>query len=380
MLLVAIPLVTTSCVAVLPTLFPAATGTGIKVAIIDTGIDLDHPDLDANVAGGTAIGVHVCDPTAIPGDEGGDPCEVPWEDDMDHGTFVAGIVGAEKGNQADNLPYNKDNKIGVAPEVNLYAVKVFSYFAPTWTSDIIAAIDWAVANGMDVINMSLGIYPDARECLPPPAPGHGSAAECEALLAPIYGPGVGTAWFATLEALQDAIDAAVAAGIVVVAAAGNDAVELGPFPHVTGTCNAWLLATWGYTSTKGCFNSPASHAGVIAVAATHMSDGRAIFTNFGTDIDITAPGDEVISTDVPEIDYQSRFHDDGSGTSFSSPYVAGVAALLKSIGYVDPAAIEAQLEATADAGVVYDTFRTAVVPEPLLDAEEAVLGTEEGDN
>jgi subtilisin family serine protease len=111
-----------------------------------------------------------------------------------------------------------------------------------------------------------------------------------------------------------------------------------------------------------------------------MSDVRAIFTNFGTDIDITAPGDEVISTDVPEIDYQSRFHDDGSGTSFSSPYVAGVAALLKSIGYVDPAAIEAQLEATADAGVVYDTFRTAVVPEPLLDAEEAVLGTEEGDN
>lgn len=108
---------------------PSNKGTGVKVAILDTGIDLDHPDL--TVAG---------DVTFVPETPNGD-------DDNGHGTLVAGIVGA------------LDNDIGVigaAPEASLYAVKVLNQNGSGVMSVILSGIEWAVDNNMQVINMSFG--------------------------------------------------------------------------------------------------------------------------------------------------------------------------------------------------------------------------------
>lgn len=108
---------------------PSNKGTGVKVAILDSGIDLDHPDLA--VAG---------DVTFAPGTTTGD-------DDNGHGTLVAGIVAALE---------NDIGVIGVAPEASLYAVKVLSQNGSGAMSVILSGIEWAVDNNMQVINMSLG--------------------------------------------------------------------------------------------------------------------------------------------------------------------------------------------------------------------------------
>ncbi|MFH1087835.1 MAG: S8 family peptidase [Chloroflexota bacterium] len=137
---------------------PTNKGMGVKVAVLDTGIDLDHPDLV--VAGNV---------TFVAGTTTGD-------DDNGHGTAVAGIVGARD---------NDIGVIGVAPEAALYAVKVLNSTASGSTTDILSGIEWAANNGMQVINLSFGT--------------------------PMNLP----------QALIDALDAAYNAGIVIVAGAGN---------------------------------------------------------------------------------------------------------------------------------------------------------------
>ncbi len=114
----------------------ANTGIGVKVAVIDTGIDLDHPDLIDNIKGGF---------NAI------DPAKAP-DDDNGHGTHVAGIIAGMD---------NNDGVIGVAPKVHLYAVKVISAAGSGYVSDIIEGVQWAIDNDMQVINMSLGTSSDS---------------------------------------------------------------------------------------------------------------------------------------------------------------------------------------------------------------------------
>ena len=108
---------------------PSNKGTGVKVAILDSGIDLDHPDL--NVAG---------DVTFVEWTANGD-------DDNGHGTLVAGIVAALD---------NDIGVIGVAPEASLYAVKVLNQNGSGMMSVILSGLEWAVDNNMQVINMSFG--------------------------------------------------------------------------------------------------------------------------------------------------------------------------------------------------------------------------------
>jgi len=152
-------------------------GTGVKVAIIDTGIDYEHEDLKANYKGGFDF-VNSVDANGD-GDYD-DPEDTKDEDPMDdhgHGTHVAGIVAAED-NEIDT------SVVGVAPEADLYALKVLDETGGGYWSDLIAAIQWSVDNEMQVINMSLG------------------------------GPGQSVA-------LEETCDAADMAGIILVAAAGN---------------------------------------------------------------------------------------------------------------------------------------------------------------
>jgi len=116
-------------------------GAGAIVAIIDTGLDKDHPDLAANIAGGrNFVGGFRVDPDA-------------WDDDNGHGTHCGGIVAAVD---------NEEGVIGVAPEASLYGVKVLDRRGSGYVTDIIVGIEWAVENGADIISMSLGTTLDVQ--------------------------------------------------------------------------------------------------------------------------------------------------------------------------------------------------------------------------
>lgn len=143
-----------------PAAWDKTMGQGVKVGIIDTGMDYNHPDLKANYAGG----YNAVEPAKTPLDDNG------------HGTHVSGIIGAVN---------DGAGVVGVAPGVSLYAVKVLNAQGSGAYSGIIDGIQWAVNNKMNVVNMSLG------------------------------GPS-GSA------ALQKAVEAAYKAGVTLVMAAGND--------------------------------------------------------------------------------------------------------------------------------------------------------------
>ena len=165
-------------------------GDGIRVAVIDTGIDYTHPDLGNCVSVGQ--GCRVAKGFDLVGDAydgANDP--VPDPDPKDcagHGTHVAGIIGANGFGQAGHVT-------GVAPHVTFHVYRVFGCTGKTSDDNIVAALEMALADGADVINMSLGAdYANWPE--------HPTAA---------------------------ASDRLVRKGIVVVAAAGNDGVEGGTY-------------------------------------------------------------------------------------------------------------------------------------------------------
>ncbi|MDP2859737.1 MAG: S8 family serine peptidase [Bacillota bacterium] len=234
-------------------------GAGIKVAVIDSGIDYTHPDLNANYVGGYDW---VNDDT--------DP-----KDDNGHGTHVAGTIAAE----ADGA-----GAVGVAPEAKLYALKVLNSKGTGSFSDIIAALQWCMSNGIQVTNNS-----------------YGSAGD----------PGT---------AVKAAFDNAYAAGIVHVAAAGNSGTTSGTGDNVI---------------------YPAKYSSVIAVAATDSSKQRAIFSSTGLAVELAAPGVSIYSTVPGGYAYYN-------GTSMASPHVAGTVALIIKSGVTSKDGIRQRLQATAD--------------------------------
>ncbi|MFC1937400.1 S8 family serine peptidase [Chloroflexota bacterium] len=236
---------------------PTNKGTGVKVAVLDTGIDLDHPDL--TVAG---------DVTFVDGTTSGD-------DDNGHGTLIAGIVAALD---------NEIGVIGVAPEAALYSVKVLYYNGDGSMSDILSGIEWAADNDMQVINMSFG------------------------------------GLFNMPEAVQEALDSAYSAGIVIVAGAGNGGNAGG-----TGE-NIW---------------APARYEPVIAVGATDELDARCSTSSTGSALEVMAPGDSIYSTAM------GGGYGYISTTSSASPHAAGVAALLITSGLTDNVDIRYRLSDSA---------------------------------
>lgn len=236
-------------------------GTGIKVAIIDTGIDWNHPDLNANYKGGYDFVNSDNDPM----------------DDNGHGTHVAGIVAAED---------DGSGVVGVAPEVALYALKILGADGGGSYSDVIAALEWAVDNGIQVTNNSYGSSGD---------------------------PG---------ETVKAAFDNAYTAGVLHIAAAGNSGNPPGIGDKVI---------------------YPARWASVIAVAATDQSDSRARWSSTGPAVELAAPGVYVYST------YWDDTYATVSGTSMASPHVAGTAALVMVAypGWTN-VQVRSQLQNTAD--------------------------------
>lgn len=148
----------------------SVTGKGIKVGVLDTGIDYNHPDLTNAYKGyrkKDGEDAKSIDPTTVKGwdfvDRDADPMETTYQDWVNagkpdggsfytyHGTHVSGTIAGQGENSVDNP------SLGVAPDVDLYSYRVLGPYGSGWSSDIIAGIDKAVKDGMDVINLSLGV-------------------------------------------------------------------------------------------------------------------------------------------------------------------------------------------------------------------------------
>lgn len=238
------------------------TGTGVKVAILDSGVRPTHQDLAANVVwpGGQDFVNGDSDPT----------------DDNGHGTHVAGSLAA-----ADN----DLGVVGVAPSARLYALKVLGASGSGSFSGVVAALDWCVQNGIQVTNSSLGSSSD---------------------------PGV---------TVQAAYDNAAAAGLIHVAAAGNNGKPKG---------------------TGDTVNYPARYASVIAVGSVTSTNSRNTWSATGPDLELMAPGYSINSSSYTgDSAYEFK-----SGTSMAAPHVAGVAALMLGAGW--PASeVRARMQSTA---------------------------------
>lgn len=222
----------------------------IKVAVIDSGVDTSHYDLQ-NITLKQVGSL----PTGYTGS---------------HGTHVAGIIGATLGNGKGGA--------GIASDVKIYSYRIVGADGSITNANECLAIYQAINDGVDIINMSLG--------------------------GPKYDP-------VENAAIQDAY----ANGVTVVAAMGND-----------GT-NAMIY--------------PAGYDHVIAVGAVTPSGKRAYFSNYGSWCDISAPGENILST------YSGGIYSEMSGTSMATPVVSGVLALYMSkAGHISPSAALKKLKSS----------------------------------
>jgi subtilisin len=255
----------------------------VDVAVIDTGIDLDHPDL--NVTAGrncTLLGRLL----------GRSP-----DDDNGHGSHVAGTIGAKD---------NSVGVVGVAPGARVVPVKVLSAAGAGSNSDVICGIDWVTARAstIEVANMSLGgSGSDDRNC--------GNSNN---------------------DALHRAICRSVAAGITYAVAAGNDHRDSAGF---TPAAYDEVITTSALADFNGL-----PGGGAPPTCRQDVDDTFADFSNFGADVDVIAPGVCILST------WMNGGYNTISGTSMASPHAAGAAALYKATHpSATPVQVKAALQA-----------------------------------
>jgi subtilisin family serine protease len=255
------------------------------VAVIDSGIDLMHEDLNAQLwinaaeeTGGQFDGIdndnngYVDDLVGwnFVGSNANPQGSNNPSDDNGHGSHVAGIIAAVRGN---------DRGIAGMADVRIMSIKALAANGSGATSSIVNAVYYAIDNGARVINMSIE--------------------------SPQFS-----------QAFAEACTRAEAADVVIIAATGNQ------------------------SNTQ--ISYPAGYQNVMAVGAVDINDNLADFSNTGQGIDLVAPGVDVLSC-VPN-GYQLM-----DGTSMASPYVAGVAAMIRSLHPEwNAATVRAQLRATAD--------------------------------
>jgi len=253
------------------------TGTDVNVCIIDTGVDDTNPALNTLIA--------ESDFQASPDEFGPGSAN----DNNGHGTHVGGIVAS------NDLTYT-----GVAPGASLMASKVLNQDGKGSFSDVLLAINWCVANGANVINLSLGGGLFSSDC-----DDDGSTGPLQPTM---------------IEQVSTAISNAYDQGVVTVAAAGNNNFQ-----------NAVL--------------APACASKAIAVSGVDDNDNRYVFSNRGQLLDVAAPGVAIKSTLAS---VQGGGFDTKTGTSMSSPHVAGAAALLLDFNSnLSPAEIQNLLEQNA---------------------------------
>ncbi len=275
----------------------------VVVAVIDTGLDWHHADIDSR---GIWRNPAEIPDNGIDDDDNGYVDDVigwdflagnnkPWDFDG-HGTIVAGIIAAS---------HNDTGIAGINPNARIMVLKAVNNFGNTRASYLAEAIVYAADNGARIINLSVGGL---------------QASPVE----------------------QAAIDYAASKGVLVIAASGNEGIE---------------LAEYG----------PGGNDKVLTVGATHLDDRAAAFSNFGENVDIIAPGVDVIGTrarftdanyrPLIESDYElgdsyvgsdSRYIH-ASGTSFAAPIVAATASLIMAKNpSLSAAQVEERLLATAE--------------------------------
>lgn len=220
-----------------PSIWHATKGEGMKVAVLDTGVDLTHPDLAQNIQAYVNFTTDNREDVI---------------DRQGHGSHCSGVIAAID---------NQIGVIGIAPNASLYVAKVLGDDGAGSVEWMIQGIDWAIEQQVDIVSMSLGCSED---------------------------PGA---------ELYDAIKRARSAGIIIVAASGNESTSCG----------------W-----------PAAYEEVIAVGAIDQALDKASFSNFSKEVDVAAPGVNIMST------YLNGGYARLSGTSMATPIVAGVVALIQS--------------------------------------------------
>jgi subtilisin family serine protease len=244
------------------------TGGAGVVAVLDTGVQFAHADLQGRLLAGYDFASNPNDSNAA--------------DDNGHGTWVAGIIAAEV-NDGFGVA-------GITWSDKILPVKIMNSNGTGTTSDLTAGIIWAADNGATVINMSVGGFPYSQ-------------------------------------AVKDAVDYAWSKGVVLVGAAGNNRREESYYP--------------------------ASYPNVISVSATQADDEFTNWSSYGPNVDVSAPGASVLTTNcnrakVPACPYSVE-HIIISGTSFATPNVAGVVALIRArYPTYAPAQVVSRLTSTVD--------------------------------
>jgi type VII secretion-associated serine protease mycosin len=245
--------------------WPITEGEGVNVAVIDSGVDASNAQLSGVENGGD---------TFTPGGSG-------LVDSVGHGTMVAGIIAAHPIQPTIGF-------VGVAPRAHLISVKAAEAECTSNAYAVAEAIKEAMKRHAAVINISIAVTAD-------------------------------------VPALANAVSDAVAAGVIIVAAAGNDA----------GQGNAPVY--------------PASYPGVLAVASIDQSGARSAFSSTGTVVSVAAPGSDIVSTGAGVNGPYVVGGTSAQGTSFAAPYVAGVAALvIAAHPSLSGRAVVRRIEATAD--------------------------------
>ncbi|RQX06922.1 type VII secretion-associated serine protease mycosin [Micromonospora arida] len=247
--------------------WPLSRGAGVTVAVIDSGVSAAHPLLKGQVLEGR--------------DFNGLPARQGQCDEAGHGTLIAGIIAGREGTA---VPFS-----GIAPAARILPIRVLQQLGavnnPQLPAQIAAAIDWAVAQGADVINLSLTTIPRPE--------------------------------------LTEAVERALAKGVVLVAAAGNRSEDSQNLP--------------GY---------PAAYPGVIAVGGVDEQGGHVGTSISGDYVDIAAPGMNIVGPAPGNNGYRTVPE---GGTSYAAAYVSGVAALVRAAyPSLDPQQVADRLERTAD--------------------------------
>ena len=267
----------------------------VTVGVIDTGIDDTHPDLVGRVDTSRSVS---CGRNGIASQAYG-----AWRDDYFHGTHVAGIIAAN---------HNGIGIDGIAPDTTLVSIKASNEDQLMYPEYVTCGFMWAASHGVDIVNNSYSMDPW------------------------VYWSSSDPEQAAGLEAATRAIAYAQGRGLAVIASAGNDGMDNDNVTTDSGSPTD-LDTPVKDRRASGGVKVPAMVEGVSQVSAATRTNPetkpewatlkRADFSNYGTSIDFTAPGQDIYST-VPTSLYASGYAKT-SGTSMATPHITGIAALIK---------------------------------------------------